>query len=207
MKIILVRHTETYGNVEKRFNGASESEFTPLGHKMNTLLCGEITSLNKKFPICHIYSSPRNRAKIVAEELSESLNIPLTVADELQEFNFGIFDGLTAEEAQKKDPELWDQWMKDYDGITLPGGDNFEEYYHRTINFCKIILSGFSDSDTILIISHGGTVTSLLMYLLDLPSEKRWHFGFPLGGIAIIDYIEKYGILRSLYTPEYNLLS
>ena len=55
--------------------------------------------------------------------------------DRLKEFNFGIFDGLTADEAIALDKKMWDRWMDDYNHVTLPEGENYTDYHNRMSAF------------------------------------------------------------------------
>ncbi len=164
MRYILVRHVETQGNVERRFNGHTESPYTKRGLKMKAVLIKELEALHEKWPITHIYASPILRARTIGEALSKRIQIPLVVEDDLKEFNFGIFDGLTAEEAMKRDPQAWKRWMANYNFETLPQGENYRDYHRRMGDFIKN--HPMAEDETTVIIAHGGTVHSLLLNLL-----------------------------------------
>lgn len=206
MKYILVRHVETFGNTEHRFNGHTESDYTERGLQMKALLEKELIKLNNRLLFDKIYASPIKRAYLIGERLAHSLKLPLITDERLKEFNFGIFDGLTVEEAQKKDPVLFEQWMADYNYVALPEGDDYCTYHKRISSFLDEKKAEHEDKN-ILIIAHGGTVHSLLVNLLDLPLDSKWHFQIDLGSIAVIECIEGYGMLQSLYTPDYGSLS
>lgn len=203
MKYILVRHTETRGNVERRFNGRTESPFTPRGLRMNEILVEELAAIHGKQPVQKVYASPISRARIIGEAAAEKIGCPLVIDDGLREFDFGIFDGLTAEEAMEKDAKTWNLWMADYNFTTIPGGENYNEYHRRIGQFLEIQQQADEDG-TVAIVAHGGTVQSLLVNLLNLPLDSKWHFQIPLGGIVMIDCPEGYGILKKLYAPDYD---
>lgn len=203
MKYILVRHVETTGNAEGRFNGWTESEYTPRGIQMKAILEDELVKIDQTTPIDLIYASPIARARIIGEEMAGRLNQPLMVDETLKEFNFGIFDGLTPQEAMNRDRAAWEAWMADYNHQPVPGGENYVDYHKRLKTFLAEHQKDHLNK-TVLIIAHGGTVHSLLLNLLELPMDSKWHFKIELGGIAIIDCPEGYGILEKLYTPDYS---
>lgn len=203
MRYILVRHVETYGNVEHRFNGHTESDYTEYGLKMKAMLEDELVALNERLPFDKIYVSPIQRAYKIGKNVADRLGMPCVVDDDLKEFNFGIFDGLTIDEAMAKDPETWQRWMDDYNFVQIPGGERYEDYHHKLKRFLESHAEEHADQ-TVLIVAHGGTVHSLLVNLLDLSLESKWHFKIELGSITIIDCPEGYGMLEKLYTPDYS---
>ncbi|MDO4289088.1 MAG: histidine phosphatase family protein [Eubacterium sp.] len=203
MKYILVRHVETVGNAERRLNGHTESEYTDYGLAMKAILEDALVALNDRMPIDAIYASPIQRAYQIGKTVAERLGLECVTEDDLKEFNFGIFDGLTADEAMAKDPETWNRWMADYNFVQLPGGERYEDYHNRLKAFLERHAEAHADK-TVLIVAHGGTVHSLLVNLLDLPLASKWHFNVRLGSITIVDCPEGYGILEALYTPDYS---
>ena len=203
MKYILVRHVETFGNLEHRLNGHTESEYTEYGLAMKAMLEDELVALNDRLPIDAVYVSPIQRAYKIGKAVADRLGLECVVDDDLKEFNFGIFDGLTAEEAMAKDKATWDRWMADYNFVQLPGGERYEDYHGRMKDFLERH-AGDHEDKTVLIVAHGGTVHSLLINLLDLPLASKWHFNVRLGSITIVDCPEGYGIMEALYTPDYS---
>ncbi len=202
MTFYLIRHTETVGNAERRFNGWTESPYTERGIKMNDVLVNTLAAIHEKDPVSKIYASPIDRAKHIGEMLAERTGIPLEIHEPLKEFNFGIFEGLTAEEAEAKDPEMWQRWMADYNHVPLKGGGCYDEYHKALGEWISQL--DLSSDERVMVVAHGGTVNSLLLHLLDLPMGVRWHFSVPTGGIALIDAPEGFGILKELYSPNYE---
>lgn len=201
MRFILVRHVETVGNIEHRFNGHTESDYTERGLRMKEILIDALCALNEKSPFDRIYTSPTLRAKKIAEAVGKRIGLGVIEDDVLKEFHFGIFDGLTAKEAREKTPDVWEQWMADYTFFPLPGGEQAVEYHERQSRWLSQLDA--SPEDVILVVGHGGTVHGLMMNLLGLPLIEKWHFDIPLGGIVIIDVTEGFGVLRRLTVPDY----
>ena len=203
MRYFLVRHVETYGNLERRLNGHTESEYTPRGVEMKKMLEEELKKLHNQYKFHKIYASPISRAKKIGETLSKEIGLPLSVEEDLKEFNFGIFEGLNADEAMEKYPVAWEAWMADYNKVQIPEGECYLDYHARQKEFLEKHAIE-NQEQNVVIIAHGGTVHSLLLQLLDLPLDSKWHFQVALGGIVIINVVEKFGMLEKFYTPNYE---
>lgn len=209
MRLLLVRHVETVGNVEHRFNGLTESDYTPLGLDMKEKLVEELAERLKD---CHpvILTSPIRRAAMIAEELGEKLSLPVEENPALVEFNFGIFDGLTVKEAEEKDAKAYKDWIFNHLYVQIPEGDSYQGKYKQTKKFLQEFLRQACEQEregeetTYVFIAHGAVLRCMLTVLLDLPLEAGWHIDIPLGGIADITYSGDYGILRRLDTPDYQ---
>lgn len=203
MIIYLVRHVETQGNIERRFNGVTESEYTEYGRYMKEELIKEFINLHEENPFDKIFTSPTRRAADTAETLAQQIEVDLEYSDALLEYNFGIFDGLLPEEAEKKDSEAYFKWINNHLYERIPGGDSYEEKFNQATQYLEGILK--KDYKSIIIVTHGATLRCLLTYLLDLPLEAGWHFDIPLGGFCLIDYSHNYGTLKAMSTPFKNI--
>ena len=203
IKYILVRHMESEGNVRKAFNGVSESPLTERGRVMKEKCVDTLTAMHDRTPFDLILTSPIERARCIGEAVAERTGVECQINDALKEFNFGIFEGLTAKEAEEKAPEIWQQWMADYDGYTLPQGDSGDEYHRRMTLFLQEKEKEIEDK-TVAVIAHGGTIHSILMHYLGLPLRDKWHFNIPLGSIVTLRVFDGFGILDGLMVPEYD---
>lgn len=199
MKLVLVRHVETYGNVERRLNGHTESEYTPRGEKMKDILVDHLLEIDNKLQFDTIYSSPISRAFKIAKAVGNLSNKIVLTDERLREFNFGIFEGKTRDENQLATPLEWDIWMDDYLSYQIPSGQSQQEYQ----TLCKSFIDELEDK-TYLIVAHGGTIHSIMTNILDLPIDKKWHFDIKLGSITTLKINDGFGILSYLFTPAYN---
>ncbi|MGL4606966.1 MAG: histidine phosphatase family protein [Eubacteriaceae bacterium] len=200
MKLILVRHVETYGNIEHRLNGHTESDYTPRGEMMKEILIDELIALNDIHQFDTIFSSPISRAAKIAFGVGEKLNQSIKTDERLKEFNFGIFEGKTREECIAENEEAWNTWLKDYADHVIPKGQSQSEYHQ----LCKSFIEELPSDKVILVVAHGGTIHGILMNLLEIPMESKWHFEIKLGSITIVDVIDGFGVLTEMMTPKYD---
>lgn len=191
MRFILVRHVETIANANKQYIGWKESEITEDGKK-------QILNLRKNFKdenVDYIYSSPLRRTLTVAEVISEILNKKIIIEDDLKEMNFGIFEGKDYKQVIKDHELEWNQWTKDYKNYEIPQGESVDLVYKRVTKFIDKIKN---KDESILIVTHGGIIHTIITYLLDLSIDDRWHFKITPGTIVEIEYKDNYGILTKI---------
>lgn len=202
MNIYVIRHVETEGNVTRSFNGITESDFTDYGLYMKNLLEEDIKKADNYEHFDKIYTSPIKRAKVIADEIGETLKIEVETVPELKEFNFGIFDGKLPKEVEEEYPEIFKAWINDHLYYRIPEGDSFIEKYVEVRAWLKEILK--SGDESIILVTHGATARCVLAYLIDISLEASWHFDIPLGGYCKIKYENDYGVLQALTTPDYE---
>lgn len=191
MKFIFIRHGETHANVEKRIYGASHSPYTDQGLRQVQGIINYI----KGQSVDYIYTSPSRRTQVIACEIMKELGVYLQVEEALSEMNYGIFEGLTEDEAMDKYPKEYVSFMKEYKAYIIPDGENFLAFDQRVTSFIDRI----KDNDgTCILVTHGGVIRSAIMHLLDLASEERWHFKIVPGMIVEIDYDRDYGRLLQM---------
>ncbi|WP_303867495.1 histidine phosphatase family protein [Acetobacterium wieringae] len=202
MKLVLVRHVETFGNVEHRLNGHTESDYTPRGEAMKEILVEELIALDKKLSFDKIFASPTTRAYKIAQAVGAVTGKEIQVDHRLREFNFGIFEGKTRDECIEIFQSEWDQWMSNYINYKVPQGQSQREYH----DLCAEFLTELTEGETVLMVAHGGTIHGMLTNMLNLPLDCKWHFDIKLGSITMIDYNHGFGMLSHMTTPPYDEL-
>lgn len=155
MKIYLMRHGQTSGDVEDRFGGDYEDHLTDLGKSQAKVLASKLLDLK----IEKIFYSPRIRAVETAKIIEQVTNIPIETEDDLRERNaYGILTGELKSVAKEKYPELIEELKNPK--ATISGAEEYNLFKNRVINvFNKIVCY---DLDTIGIITHGGVISCFL---------------------------------------------
>jgi broad specificity phosphatase PhoE len=160
MKILLIRHGETTGDLEDRYGGFYDDQLTERGRK-------QLKETAKKLEGIHvdmIFSSSLIRAKESAEILNEVLQTEIVYVDGLRERNYGVLGGLTKTEALERYTEAV-ELHKDYNN-TDPEGESWADFTNRVLSAFVDITS--QSNQTIVILGHGGSIKTILRSL-DLP--------------------------------------
>ena len=126
MKIYLIRHGETTGDLENRYGGDYDDSLTEEGLKQAEQLAEELKDLG----IEEIYSSPLTRARLTTSKLCDKHRCKVVTLPGVKERNFyGILTGMTKEEAFQKHADIV-HLLEDRNN-TLPGGDSYGDFSSR----------------------------------------------------------------------------
>ncbi len=157
MKILLIRHGETTGDIEDRWGGSYDDHLTERGREQLHVTAQSIAE--KKIEI--IFHSPLIRAREAAEIISDEIGCPLQQFEGLEERHYGILTGLPKKEALEKYPEVVEAHKNPMN--TDPDGESFDDFNDRVVTaFEKIIKE---ECETIAIVSHGGSLKRILDHI------------------------------------------
>lgn len=182
-RVIFVRHGETLWNHSKRYQGHSDIPLNEKGLQQAKMVAQRL----KNESIRAVYSSDLTRAVQTAEAIAEPHSLQTVALPELREVNFGLWEGLRYEEIMAAWPEVLSAIYSRPGTDRIPGGESFYEVQERTARGLKKCIAGHSE-ETIVIVSHGGTMRVLLCDALGLPIEKMWSLRQDSTGINIIEY-------------------
>ncbi|SHF07378.1 alpha-ribazole phosphatase [Caldanaerobius fijiensis DSM 17918] len=187
MKIYLIRHGQTEANAKGVYLGQSETSLTSKGEQQTAKIIEYLRMVN----IDKIYTSPSNRCKIIADAFDAQ--IPIIVTEGLLEENFGIFEGLTWQQAKELYPEEWKRWCSDF-SYKIPDGESFMEFYKRIVNAFNKITE--DESHDIAVITHAGPIRAILSHVVCGTHDAFWRFKVDNGSISVIDVVDGYAVIE-----------
>lgn len=193
VKIIIVRHGETYSNQKGTYLGWTDIDLNQTGVEQ----AHEAKEKLKKEKIDIIYSSPLKRAIRTAEIINENHNLDILMSAKIKERNFGKWDDLTYKEVTAKYPDEFAAWTSDWINYKIEHGESAIESYQRVCNFTDDVLSRHIDK-TVLIVAHSGSIRYMLAHLLGLNIELSWRFQINNAGITKVKVYDNYPVLTKL---------
>jgi alpha-ribazole phosphatase/probable phosphoglycerate mutase len=176
MQIILVRHGETDWNVQQKYQGQTDIGLNQRGREEAERLA--LSLKNEKIEA--IYSSDLSRTCETAQIIARSLELHVNSDARLRELSFGAWEGKTFGEVYRDYQPEFQQWFEDTLDYQLPGGESFNQLLDR---FRQSILDIFlkHHNNTVVIVSHGGVIRSLLYQIKAISQEELWGKGLPPG--------------------------
>lgn len=81
-----------------------------------------------------IVTSPSRRCYDFARYLAQRLDCELTLAEGLDELNFGAWVGLTPEQIWERDPDLLQYWYQQPLRFSAPQGESMDRFVQRVRN-------------------------------------------------------------------------
>jgi len=168
-----LRHGESVGNAESRWQGQSDYPLTDKGRAQARALAERWKSEKMKFDLA--VASPLGRARETAEIVTSALNVKLEFDPIWLERDIGEMEGLTAEEVRQK-PQP--PYVTPYDPIG-GGGEGDWELFLRAGQALHDLLR--RPAGSYLIVSHGGLLNQLMHAIVGIaphvdPSGVRFRF-------------------------------
>jgi broad specificity phosphatase PhoE len=181
-KLILIRHAVTSWNQKKKYCGFMDIGISTKGKVQARLLKKRLMQEKAH----KVYSSDRKRAIETAEIIFERMRIGITPS--LREMHFGILEGLTHNEALKRDAKAYKRWLKEPYKVRIPQGESLSGFKKRVVGAFKKIIS-LNHNKTVAVACHGGTIGIFVAYLLK--SKDFWKHIPGSASITVIEYKNK----------------
>lgn len=171
--ILLVRHGRTEWNREDRFRGRADIALDELGIKQAQATAERIAS---GWSVSMIYCSPLKRAALTAETIGRKTGHEAIPLNGITDVDFGLWQGLSREEAQARDAEVFRQWQSEPERVHFPGGESLEEVRLRAgQTFDDLIMQ--HEGRTIVLVSHRVVCMLLILHVLEVETSHFWQIG------------------------------
>lgn len=171
--LVFLRHGESLGNAQSRWQGQSEYPLTDKGRAQARALAERWKNENAHFDL--IISSPLTRAKETAQIVADTLQADILLDPIWMERDIGEMEGLTAEEVRQKPRP---PYVTPYDPI---GGDGEGDWalFLRAGQALHALLK--RPPGSYLVVSHGGLLNQLMHAVTGIaphmdPSGVRFRF-------------------------------
>lgn len=155
-KIYLIRHCQSMGNIQHRFQGRYDADISPDGAKQLELLGLRF----RNEPIDVIYTSPLKRARMTAQAIGKYHNIDVIEEPGFIEIDCGRMENLLLSEVAVQFPETARNWDESPDLCQFPGGETMGEVYER-VNAALDRVIAENPGRTIVVTTHGGVLRNL----------------------------------------------
>ena len=162
--VTFLRHGESVGNAEDRFQGHADYPLTRKGRTQARALADRWQVEGVTFDKC--IASPLLRACQTAEIVCATLNIPLELDPDWMEINNGLVSGLTPEQAERVSPRP--DFMTPYTRFGETGESRWELYL-RAGRAIQHILD--RSPGRYLVAAHGGVLNMALYAILGIPVQ------------------------------------
>ena len=182
--IVFLRHGESVGNAEDRFQGQADFPLTEKGRAQAKALVERWRAEGVTFDRC--ISSPLLRAAQTAEIVTQALNVPLEFDPDWMEINNGLLAGLSDEEAAKIAPRP--DFMTPYTRFGKTGESRWELYLRA-----GKAIQGILDRQPrrYLIVAHGGVLNMAMYVMLNISPQADFsgpRFMFHNTTFAVFSY-------------------
>lgn len=176
MKLYLLRHGETDWNKARKIQGCTDIPLNEYGRELARKTCEGM----KDIPIDLVITSPLIRAKETAQLVMAGRNVPMVENGEIQEMNFGEYEGRPSDE--EPTASILRAFFKNPGAYPPPEkGESIPELLSRTGKFLEQLIQDKTLQDkNILISTHGAAMTGLVNNIKgQLEVNDFWKKGVP----------------------------
>jgi broad specificity phosphatase PhoE len=179
-EVVLVRHAETQWSLDGRHTGLTDIPLTDGGRATAKALAGEL----HRWSFERVLVSPLRRARETCELCG--LGDRAEVCEELHEWDYGEYEGLTTEQIRERRPD-WNLWR---DGC--PEGENSEQVGARADS---VIAALATTPGAAAAFSHGHMLRVLGARWIELAPAGGGRLGLSAGAISVLGYERETRIL------------
>lgn len=217
MRLYLVRHGQSTGNLAGTLLGQGDHPLTGLGEEQARAVAARLAP----FGPMPLHCSDLARAVATAGYIARAWGAqeipaaPLLPDPRLREIDLGDYEGRPWEEFEA-DEQLTAAFAEDPYGTELPGGESLAHIETRVMAAVRDILGahGLRDDgglttesvatadasaaaaglhsaepgDAACIVSHDGPIRAILNHYLGVPPEKWWTLSTTHGGVSLLEF-------------------
>ncbi|HJQ45136.1 MAG TPA: histidine phosphatase family protein [Amycolatopsis sp.] len=164
MRLYLVRHAESTGNVRKILDTALPGPpLTDLGQEQAQTLAAKLAGE----PIAAVYASQATRAQQTATPLAAALAMEVQVIEGVHEVNVGDLEGRGDKEALREFAATVRPWTQGDLNPSMPGGESGFQVRRRYTAAVGELRAKHLEDHTIVLVSHGGAIRLSAEWLAD----------------------------------------
>ena len=189
-RLYLIRHGETEENRRGILVGGADVPLNDTGRAQALALA----PLARSLTVDAIFASPLQRA-VETAILAFGVQARIVTDSSLKEVNFGEWEGLYFAEIQGRWPELWQNWLDDWENTKIPGAEDFRAFTGRLIGFCDEIVRTHPGG-RLAIVAHGGCIRAVLShYLAGAAGAGFWKFKVENATLSELEFAGGFPIL------------
>lgn len=180
--IYLFRHGEVVLAETRRFIGHLDVPLSPRGERQSVAQAARLAAVE----LSAVFTSDLIRARRTGEIIGKPHGLVPRLVPELREMAMGRWEGLTAAEIQRGEPEQFARWMANVGEFPFPDGESVPDLAARAWPAFESIVSGHAGR-AIAIVAHGGTNRALICRALGLSVGRILAVGQDYGALTVLE--------------------
>jgi broad specificity phosphatase PhoE len=186
VRIILVRHAQSWGDVEHIGHANLSIGLTKSGREQAVRTANYIAVHEKD--IAAVYTSPLERAKETAQIIATACrtDLDLIKVPEFTEAILGEWEGKSMKEITRDYKKEVECFFMNPEAFQFPGGETVSAFIRRISDGLDRIFSD-NKGGTICIVTHWVVIAFIICKLLKRPLDQFVHFESPNSGITVLE--------------------
>jgi len=189
MHLYMIRHGQSFVNLEEWDNGNLDEGLTELGHQQAAALARWLV---KEIPqIDVLYASDMRRAKETVAPVAEAYGLPIQFDDRLREIGNNRLDHTAWPNDQL--PEYGDYWSSErpFSPVTPlnPEGETFMHFRVRVGLAIEEMVEKHRDQ-VVVAVCHGGVVEAAFDHIFNIGPWRRCEIWNRNTGVTYFEYVD-----------------
>lgn len=180
--VFLLRHGAVVQAETRRFIGHLDVPLSEVGERQGAAQGARLAGA----PLAAVFTSDLSRARRTGELIGAPHGLAPVLLPSLREMAMGRWDGLTAEEIQRREPAAFAEWMGRVGEFPFPEGESVPDLLARAWPAFETIVEGHL-GQTVAVVAHGGTNRALLCRVFGLPLARLLAFGQDYGALTVLE--------------------
>lgn len=178
-RFCIVRHGETAWNAEQRLQGHLDVPLNNIGQAQAAATANALAS--EGFDA--VYASDLSRACDTAKALGDRIGRRVEQIAALRERHYGLFQGLTYDEAKACHPDEHRRFMAREPGFAFPGGGESLLDFRQRISLALTQIASRHADEHVLVVTHGGVLDVVHRLCSGKPLDTPRDFTIPNAAI------------------------
>lgn len=188
MKLLLIRHGQTEGNVRGALDTALPGPpLTELGRAQADALAARLADE----PIVAVYASEATRAQQTAAPLAAALGLEVQVIEGVKEVDAGDLEGATDPRSVRTYLQTARRWTQGELSVAIPGGESGEQVRARMVGAADELRAKHEQTapdGVVALFSHGGAIRLGAEFLADnVPADLATAALIPNTGVVELE--------------------
>jgi len=195
MRLLAVRHGATEWSQARRFAGSRDIPLVAEGRLQAEAAAQALAGTSAMA----VYTSPLERARTSADVIAKPHRLAPVIEPAFQEMAFGIWEGLTREDAAARFPAEFRAWASTPDRVTPPQGESLGAVDSR-VRAALAALVEQHRGETVILVSHAIVLRLIVLAALGLGPERLWSVDASPAGITEIEYQDDWATVHRMNT-------
>jgi broad specificity phosphatase PhoE len=184
-ELYVVRHGTTTMNVENRYRGRRDVPLDAQGYQDAGDAARQLTSVG----LSAVYTGPMRRTIATAQIIGDEARVPdLRILHGLNNVDYGVWEGLTAEEAAHSDPAAFELYRSTPSRAVCPLGERLTDAQDRMIEALKLIGRRHS-GERVVAVTHA-VMIRLCVAKLHGTDDSSWRIPVGRGSLTLFRIVQ-----------------
>lgn len=191
----MLRHGRPAGASLGRYEGQTGGRLGPQGRWEARRAAERLRAAE----VGRIFSSDLPRAAETAAIVGEVLGAQVVPTPSLREISFGLFEGRSYDQVQRRFGRDLDFWWEDPVRRGPPGGESLIAVMARVRAWIEGVAEP-GDGESVLVVGHNGSLKALLWQALGLDTAAFWRVSLDYGALTALE--RSGGVYRLLFLND-----